>query len=107
MEQLSVQALADWLADGDRQAPVLLDVREPWEYEHGHVRGSLHMPMHTVPLRLNELQPDTPVVCICHHGGRSMQVAAFLQGRGFSQVFNLVGGMDQWSQAIDPSIRRY
>lgn len=107
MQQINVQVLADWLADTRREAPLLLDVREPWEYEQGHVRGSSPMPMHTVPLRLNELQPDQPVVCICHHGGRSMQVAAFLESRGFSNVFNLVGGMDQWSQVVDSSIPRY
>lgn len=107
MEQLSVQGLADWLADQQRTAPILLDVREPWEHELGHISGTLLMPMHTVPLRFNELQPEQPIVCICHHGGRSMQVAAFLQSRDFSAVYNLMGGMDQWSLQIDSSIKRY
>jgi rhodanese-related sulfurtransferase len=107
MHQISVQDLAEWLGDEQRPAPVLLDVREPWEHELGHVEGTLLMPMHTVPLRMKELQADLPIVCICHHGGRSMQVAAFLEGRGFSTVYNLTGGMDHWSQLVDPSIKRY
>ena len=107
MQQLMVQELAEWLADSQRVAPVLLDVREPWEHEQGHIKGTMLMPMHTVPLRLSELQPDAPVVCICHHGGRSMQVATFLQSKAFATVYNLAGGMDHWSQFVDSSIKRY
>lgn len=107
MQQISPTDLAAWLADSQRSRPVLLDVREPWEYEGGHINGAIQMPMHTVPVRLNDLSEEDSVVCICHHGGRSMQVAIFLEGRGFSSVFNLSGGMDQWSCTVDPSIRRY
>lgn len=107
MHQITPPELAQWLADEQRPRPVLLDVREPWEFEMGHIDGAQLIPMHTVPVRLNELDPESPVVCICHHGGRSMQVAMFLQSRGFTTIYNLSGGMDIWSQQVDPSVRRY
>lgn len=107
MHQITPTELAAWLADEQRPRPVLLDVREPWEYEMGHIDGAQLMPMHTVPVRLSELDTESSVVCICHHGGRSMQVAMFLQSRGYTTIYNLSGGMDVWSQQVDSSIRRY
>lgn len=109
MQQISVRQLADWLADPSREQPLLLDVREPWEYEMCHVAGVRHLPMHLVPARLNELGADRErdVVVICHHGGRSMQVAMFLERNGFAAVHNLMGGVDAWAQEIDPAMRRY
>lgn len=107
MQQLSADQLAEWLADEERPAPLLLDVREPWEYELCHLPGSTHIPMHAVPARSNELMPDAEVVVICHHGVRSMQVALFLERSGFGSVYNLMGGVEAWAQAIDPAMRRY
>ena len=109
MQQISVHQLSAWLADSGREQPALLDVREPWEYELCHLAGAKHLPMHLVPTRLGELdaERDRDVVVICHHGGRSMQVAMFLERSGFSAVHNLMGGVDAWAQEIDPSMRRY
>ncbi len=107
MQQMTAPQLADWLAAEARPTPVLLDVREPWEYETCHIAGSLLIPMQTVPARQQELDPDEPVVCICHHGVRSMQVAAFLQRMGFTQVINLSGGIHAWAQQVDPSMPTY
>lgn len=107
MQQMTAPALAAWLADASRPKPVLLDVREPWEYETCHIEGALLIPMNTVPARLGELDADTPVVCICHHGARSMQVAAFLEHNGFTQVTNLTGGVHAWAQQVDGSMPTY
>lgn len=107
MRQISPLELADWLADGGRTPPVLLDVREPWEYQICHLAGTKHIPMHAVPVRLNELAPDDEVVVICHHGGRSMQVAMFLERAGFSAVYNLMGGVAGWASQVDPGMPRY
>lgn len=107
MKHLLPTQLADWLADDTRPKPVLLDVREPWEYELGHLAGSQHMPMHLVPLQSQELEPDQDIVVICHHGARSMQVAMFLERQGFAAVHNLTGGVDRWSAEVDPGLRRY
>lgn len=107
MQQLTAPQLAQWLADPSRATPVLLDVREPWEFETCRIPGAVAMPMNSVPARQEELDPETPVVCICHHGMRSMQVAAFLERAGFTQVVNLTGGVHAWAQQVDPSMPTY
>ena len=107
MKQIRVQELASWLADAKQAQPILLDVREPWECELCQIDGSQHIPMHLVPMRCEELSPDQDIVVICHHGGRSMQVAMFLERKGFASVFNLIGGVDAWACEIEPGMRRY
>ena len=107
MKNLNPTELAAWLADPKREKPILLDVREPWEFERARIEGSLHVPMREIPGRLGEIATDRDVVAICHHGGRSMQVAMFLEKNGFSRVHNLVGGVDGWSRTVDPSIPTY
>lgn len=107
MQQIHPRQLATWLSADDRPSPVLLDVREPWEFALCQLPESMHMPMHTVPVRLNELNPDDEIVVICHHGGRSMQVAMFLERQGFSSLHNLMGGIDAWASEIDPKLPRY
>lgn len=107
MQHLSAPELAQWLADTVRPQPVLLDVREPWEYQTCHIDGASAMPMRTVPARLAELDPDQPVVCICHHGARSMQVAGFLEQNGFTDVTNLTGGVHAWALQVDNKMPTY
>ena len=107
MNQISAGQLAAWLADAGQDKPLLLDVREPWEWETARIEGSQHIPMREVPARLAELDPDREVVAICHHGGRSQQVAMFLEKNGFSKVHNLQGGVDAWSRTVDPAVPRY
>ena len=106
MNQLSVRQLADWLADSSREQPLLLDVREPWEVEKASMAGITPIPMREIPGRAGELPTEREIVAICHHGGRSMQVAMFLEQQGF-KLHNLSGGMDAWSREIDPAIPRY
>lgn len=107
MEHLSAAELAAWLADASRARPVLLDVREPWEYDTCHIEGSLLIPMHTIPARIDDLDEDAAIVCICHHGMRSMQVAAFLERHGFSQLSNLTGGIHAWAMQVDGAMAKY
>jgi len=110
MQELSVQQLAAIDASAP-DAPLLLDVREPWEFELAAIRidglATVSMPMMSVPERLGELDPAQPVVCICHHGARSAQVVAFLERAGRHPVYNLAGGIDAWSTQVDPSVPRY
>ena len=95
--------------------PVVLDVREPWEVQTASVREDgfslLALPMREVPARLAELKDtlgtDHPIACLCHHGMRSLQVANYLAQGGFAQVVNLQGGIDAWTQQVDPSVPRY
>ncbi|MBS1189116.1 MAG: Rhodanese-like protein [Rhodocyclaceae bacterium] len=107
MQQISATQLAGRISDPGRDRPVLLDVREPWEYERCHVAGAKHVPMRLVPLRIGELDAEKEIVVICHHGGRSMQVAMFLERAGFSSVHNLMGGIDAWARDVDPAMARY
>lgn len=107
MQQLRPQQLAEWLSDDSRRKPVLLDVREPWEVALCKLPGSLNIPMHLVPLRSNELNPDDEIVLICHHGRRSMQVGMFLERQGFSSLINLTGGVNAWADEVDPNLPRY
>lgn len=107
MRQLTPTDLQAWLDDKDRQPPVLLDVREPHEFKYCRIEGSRSMPMASVPARLAELERAAPVVVICHHGGRSMQVAMFLEQQGFAEVINLAGGVNAWSLQVDSSMPRY
>jgi len=105
-KEITPQQLAP-LLEQDAAALLLLDVREPWEWNLVHIEGATHMPMHLVPLRHNELPDDKLIVTICHHGVRSLQVGAFLQHVGFDRVVSLQGGIDAWSAMIDPSLPRY
>ena len=86
---------------------MLLDVREPQEWAICRIEGSQLMPMQTVPVRLVELNPEDEIVCICHHGMRSAQVAHYLERNGFDNVFNLTGGVDAWATQVDPAMPRY
>jgi rhodanese-related sulfurtransferase len=104
--------LTEWLtqvrADGE---PLVLDVREPWEVATARVQADgfelVCIPMHEIPGRLEELDPERPIACLCHHGARSMSVAGFLENRGYEQVANITGGIDLWSRERDPSVPLY
>lgn len=86
---------------------VLLDVREPMEWQVGHLQGAVHVPMGSVAARIAELDPDAETVVYCHHGVRSAAVAGLLRRAGFRDVRNLTGGIDRWSIAVDASVPRY
>jgi rhodanese-related sulfurtransferase len=107
MQHMTAPELAAWIADETRPTPLLLDVREPWEFQTCHIAGAISMPMNTIPARQEELEPDAAIVCICHHGMRSMQVAAFLERAGFTGVVNLTGGVHAWAEQVDGSMPRY
>ncbi|MFP6663604.1 MAG: rhodanese-like domain-containing protein [Deltaproteobacteria bacterium] len=87
--------------------PVLLDVREDQELAIVAIDGAQHIPMGDIPSRLTELDPDASIICLCHHGMRSAQVAGFLVQQGFTKVANLSGGIDAWAAVVDESMPRY
>ena len=98
-EQLSTK-----IADGGDV--VLIDVREPYEWEAGHIEGATHIPLAQVPNRLAEIPKDREVVMICRSGGRSGRAQEYLmQQHGYTRIKNLVGGMQRWSKDVDPKIR--
>lgn len=107
MQHVTAPELAAWLGDATRPRPLLLDVREKWEFETCHIDGSTLISMNTIPARIEELDEDAEIVCICHHGARSMQVAAFLERNGFEKVTNLTGGIHAWAVQVDGAMPKY
>lgn len=87
--------------------PLLLDVREPWEFEKCQISKSVLVPMRQIPSALNELDPDRETIVICHHGIRSRSVASYLVNNEFSNVINLTGGVDAWAKYVDLSMETY
>ncbi|MDB5967174.1 MAG: Rhodanese-like protein [Polaromonas sp.] len=119
IQQLSPSSFPAWRDSAQTAAPgtlpVVLDVREPWELQTASVTPDgftlVHIPMREVPARLEALR-DThgeghPIACLCHHGMRSLQVANFLAQHGFTDVVNLQGGIDAWSNDVDPAVPKY
>jgi len=104
MRRIDVAQLAAQLEHED---PVLLDVREPWEFEICHIDGSVNIPMGQVSPQLEQLQTTKEVVVICHHGIRSQQVISFLQKQSVAALVNLDGGVDAWARVIDPDMPVY
>lgn len=107
MEHLTPAQLAAWLADPNRPRPLLLDVREPWEYDICHLPGARLVPMRELFERLASLSPEQETVVICHHGIRSYQVAKVLERQGFRAVYNLTGGLAAWARDVDASMPTY
>ena len=105
VDEISVERLKALVDAGE--APRVLDVREAHELEISRLPFALHIPMGEVPARMGELDPEAPLVVMCRSGGRSMQVARFLEARGFRSVSNLAGGILAWGERIDPSLRPY
>jgi adenylyltransferase/sulfurtransferase len=105
--EITAHELALRLARPD--APLLLDVREPWEHETARIPGARPMPLAGLEVRIAELEAwrGRPVVIHCHHGGRSRKACELLLARGFERVENLAGGIDAWSAQVDPSVARY
>ena len=105
LPQLAVQDLAAFVA-GQPTPPVLLDVREAWERQTARLdlpgTRDLHIPMHTLPARLHELDRMQPILALCHHGARSLQCVAFLQAQGYGAVYNIAGG-DRKSTRLNSS----
>lgn len=89
------------------EQPLLLDVREPWEFDKARIEGSTLVPMRSVPEHLQELDPGRETVVICHHGIRSRMVGRFLESQGFSNIINLSGGVAAWASDVDRQMPTY
>ncbi len=117
--QVTPAQFADWRQEaattGASALPVVLDVREPWEFQTASVTPDgftlLHIPMQSLPAKLPELQKnytaDQPIACLCHHGMRSQQVANYLAQHGFTHVVNMHGGIAAWAQQLDETVPQY
>ena len=87
---------------------ILLDVREPWEFEAAHIKGATLIPMGDVPSRAHqELDPEDHIVVVCHRGIRSMNVTVWLRQQGFEKAQSMCGGIDAWSRRVDEKVPVY
>ena len=100
---INAQQLHEQLEHGDDL--YLLDVREPYEWDTGHLSSSIHIPMRQIPARLADIPRDRDVVVICRTGARSANVQQFLKANGITRVKNLIGGLMGWKRDVDPAIR--
>ena len=94
------------LIDAGQQV-VLLDVREPMEWEIARLNGAVLMPVAQVPVRVNELNTADEIVVYCKTGVRSGRITNFLRDLGFRKAKNLVGGIDDWAEKVEPEMPRY
>lgn len=105
MQIISATDLKSKLDSGEK--PILLDVREAWEYETCHIEGSINISMSNIQAMLDTFKPDDELIVICHHGMRSFQVGNFLEGNGYGNVTNLEGGVDAWAKSVDLEMAQY
>jgi rhodanese-related sulfurtransferase len=104
MLNLNPQELAQHLT---QNSPLLLDVREPWEWEKCHLNEARLLPMGEILNHIDTLDKSQEIVIICHHGVRSMQVARYFESIGFERLINLKGGIDAWAKTVDKSMATY
>jgi rhodanese-related sulfurtransferase len=103
--EITVAELQRRRTAGDKM--LLVDVRERWEYDICRIEGATLIPMGTIPANLQSLDGDEDIVCYCHHGQRSLDVAAWLRAQGIESARSLAGGIDRWSIEVDPKVPRY
>jgi rhodanese-related sulfurtransferase len=99
IQDVSAPQLDELMRSSNGSRPLVVDVREPWEYAQGHIPGALLIPLGQLAARLNELEPGRPVATVCASGNRSQSAAALLGQKGFQKVYNLSGGMYGWQSA--------
>ena len=105
MQQMTVQELSNRIKAGT--VPIIIDVREPYEYQHAHIEGAVLKPLGGIYQWARELDKEQEYVLQCHTGSRSFQAAYMLERMGFKRVANLIGGIEEWSLQIDPTVPRY
>jgi rhodanese-related sulfurtransferase len=106
MREFEAEELKSYLESVDDQ-PLLLDVRQPWEYEICKLDNSVLIPMSTIPANIDQLDKDRETVVICHHGVRSRRVAHYLEQAGFTNVINLNRGIEGWARSVDVDMATY
>ncbi|MBL4712921.1 MAG: sulfurtransferase [Gammaproteobacteria bacterium] len=111
MRELSAQHLKEHLETcqlkPDELPPLLLDVRQPWEYDICKLDNSILVPMSQIPAKVESYDMKRETVLICHHGIRSRNVGHYLEQAGFSNIINLSGGIDQWARTVDQKMATY
>lgn len=107
IREVAPSELATWRQDEAREAPLLVDVREPWEFEYCHIEDSMLVPLAALPSATGRLPRDRDIVVVCHHGVRSFHAAVWLASAGFPRVQHLRGGIAAWANEVDTTMKRY
>lgn len=111
MREYSAQKLKAYLEtcqlEKDSPPPLLLDVRQPWEYDVCKIADSVLIPMSQIPAEMDKLDSDRETIVICHHGIRSRSIGRYLEQAGFSNIINLSGGVDEWAKTVDNQMATY
>jgi rhodanese-related sulfurtransferase len=106
IRQMTVNELKERL-DKESGKLILLDVREPWEWGVCRIPGSITLSLGEIPARAEEVSRDAEIVVLCHHGIRSRRASLYLERAGFTNLNNLVGGIDAWAREVDPKMPTY
>lgn len=106
MRNFTPKELQEYLAQAETQ-PLLLDVREPWEFEYCAIKGSILIPMGELPNEVDTLDPNKETIMICHHGIRSRHMGYYMEQVGFTSITNLEGGVERWAEDVEPDMKRY
>jgi len=113
IEQLNPKELGPWAKEqlSLGRAPVVVDVREDWEIKLASIKADgfdlKHIVMNQIPSALDQFNDAQAIAVLCHHGGRSQNVAYFLVSNGVKHVYNISGGINAWSHEVDPSVPVY
>ncbi len=111
MQEFSAQQLKAHLEhcklNKKKQPPLLLDVRQPWEFDLCKISDSILLPMSLITAKHKSLDANRETVIICHHGIRSRRVAHYLEASGFINIINLSGGVAQWAKVVDKQMATY
>lgn len=105
LPEITPRQLAEMLKSPN--PPLLIDVREPHEYAYCRIEGAQLMPLGQITEWAPELDREQAIVLQCHTGVRSGHATRYLQHLGFKRVYNLRGGIDSWSEEVDPSVPQY
>jgi rhodanese-related sulfurtransferase len=107
--EIGPHQVANWIGLPADERPILVDCREADEVDLCRIDGHVWIPLGQIPEAIGQLESDAArgIVVYCHHGMRSRRAAEFLRSRGLIAAFSMSGGIDLWSQVIDPSVPRY
>jgi len=105
LKEISVQKLNKKINNNEKFS--LIDVRENKELTISKISQAIHIPMNTIPDNLHQIESTQPIIVMCKSGGRSAQVCEYLQNQGYSNIYNLKGGIISWALEIDPSMDIY
>lgn len=103
--EISPELVNEMLESGED--PILLDIREDWEWEKAHLEGAIHIPLDELSGRFTELDPRSEIIVYCHHGDRSVDGCLVLWEQGFRKIRSLTGGIEAWSELVDPTVPKY